>query len=51
MDEVFYLGGIPGRYFIGFAGIVMRGGVSKYLHFMAADFLVRLAFEPYRNSL
>jgi hypothetical protein len=36
---VFYIGGAPGSYFVGFAGMVMRGGKnSKYLHFMAARF-------------
>lgn len=43
---VFYIGGTPGNYFVGFAGIVMRGGEnSSYLHFMAAHFLFDMAFE------
>jgi hypothetical protein len=43
---VFYVGGAPGNFFVGFAGIVMRGGrQSSYLHFMAADFLIQMAFE------
>jgi hypothetical protein len=44
---VFYIGGAPGSYFVGFAGMVMRGGKnSKYLHFMAADFLLHMALDP-----
>jgi hypothetical protein len=43
---VFYIGGAPGSFFAGFAGIVMRGGEnSSYLHFMAAHFLIDLALE------
>jgi hypothetical protein len=43
---VFYIGGAPGSYFVGFAGTVMRGGKnSKYLHFMAADFLLHMALD------
>ena len=43
---VFYLGGGPGNFFAGFAGIVMRGGgESNYLHFMAAEFLLHMAFK------
>jgi len=43
---VFYIGGIPGSYSVGFAGIVMRGGrQSDYLHFMAANFLLDMALE------
>jgi hypothetical protein len=41
---VFYIGGAPGDYFAGFAGMVMRGG-SNYLHFMSAGFLLDLALE------
>jgi hypothetical protein len=42
---VFYIGGAPGSYFVGFAGMIMRGGkASNYLHFMAADFLIQMAF-------
>jgi hypothetical protein len=44
---VFYIGGAPGNFFVGFAGMVMRGGEkSRYLHFMAADFLIQMAFKP-----
>jgi hypothetical protein len=44
---VFYIGGAPGSYFVGFAGMVMRGGSNtNYLHFMAAGFLLDLALEP-----
>jgi hypothetical protein len=43
---VFYTGGAPGSFFVGFAGMVMRGGEnSSYLHFMAADFLIDMALE------
>lgn len=43
---VFYIGGAPGAYFVGFAGMVMRGGTqSSYLHFMAAHFLMQMIFE------
>jgi hypothetical protein len=43
---VFYIGGAPGTYFAGFAGMVMRGGSnSNYLHFMAADFLIHMALH------
>jgi hypothetical protein len=43
---VFYVGGAPGNYFAGFAGMVMRGGRdSSYLYFMAAHFLIQMAFE------
>jgi len=41
---VFYIGGAPGTYFVGFAGMVMRGGrKSPYLHFITADHLIRMA--------
>jgi hypothetical protein len=44
---VFYIGGAPGNLFVGFAGMVMRGGErSRYLHFMASEFLIQIAFEP-----
>jgi AI-2E family transporter len=34
---VFYVGGAPGSYFAGFAGMLMRGGSNtNYLHFMAS---------------
>jgi hypothetical protein len=39
---VFYIGGAPGDYFVGFAGMVMRGG-RDHLHFMSAGFLIDLA--------
>ncbi len=43
---VFYVGGAPGSFFVGFAGMVMRGGAqSNYLHFMAAHFSIQMAFE------
>lgn len=43
---VFYVGGRPGSFFVGFAGMIMRGGrQSSSLHFMAADFLFQMAFE------
>jgi hypothetical protein len=43
---VFYVGGAPGSFFVGFAGMVMRGGRdSNYLHFMAAHFLIEMVFE------
>jgi hypothetical protein len=41
---VFYIGGAPGDYFAGFAGMVMRGGRDQ-LHFMSAGFLIDLALE------
>ena len=41
---VFYIGGAPGDYFAGFAGITMRGG-NEHLYFMSAGFLLDLAFE------
>jgi hypothetical protein len=44
---VFYIGGGPGTYFVGWAGIAMRGGQnSRFLHFMAADFLLEIALDP-----
>lgn len=44
---VFYIGGTQGSYFVGFAGILVRGGSNtNYLHFMAADFMLDLALEP-----
>lgn len=44
---VFYVGATANGYFIGFAGMLMRGGsASNYLHFMAAGFLLDLALEP-----
>lgn len=43
---VFYIGGAPGGYFAGFAGLLMRGGSkTSYLHFMGAGFLIDLALE------
>lgn len=43
---VFYIGGAPGSFFVRFAGIVMRGGENcSYLHFMAAHFLIDIAFR------
>ena len=43
---VFYIGGAPNSFFVGFAGMVMRGGEnSNYLHFMAADFLLSMALD------
>jgi hypothetical protein len=43
---VFYVGGAPGSFFVGFVGMVMRGGEnSSYLHFMAADFLIQMALD------
>lgn len=43
---VFYIGGAPGCFFVGFAGMVMRGGRNScYLQFMAADLLVQMALE------
>ncbi|MDB5610115.1 MAG: hypothetical protein JWP25_7015 [Bradyrhizobium sp.] len=43
---VFYIGGGPGSYFAGFAGMLLRGGrASAYLHFMSAGFLLDLALE------
>jgi hypothetical protein len=43
---VFYIGGAPGSFFVGFAGMVMRGGKnSNHLHFMTAHFLMDMAFE------
>ena len=41
---VFYIGGAPGDYFAGFAGMIMRGG-GDYLYFMSAGFLLDLALE------
>jgi hypothetical protein len=41
---VFYIGGAPGDYFAGFAGMIMRGG-SNHLHFMSAGFLLDLALQ------
>jgi hypothetical protein len=36
----------PGTYFVGFAGMVMRGGnPSDYLYFMTAHFLMQMVFE------
>jgi hypothetical protein len=41
---VFYLGGKPENYFIGFAGMVIRGSAgSELLHFLEADFLRHFA--------
>jgi hypothetical protein len=41
---VFYLGGDAGSYFIGFAGMVIRGSAgSEILHFIEADFLRHFA--------
>jgi hypothetical protein len=43
---VFYIGGAPSTFFVGFAGMVMRGGTqSSYLHFMAAHFLMQMVFN------
>ena len=43
---VFHIGGGPGSYFAGFAGMLLRGGrASAYLHFMSAGFLLDLALE------
>lgn len=43
---VFYIGRALSGFFVGFAGIVMRGGQnSRYLHFMAANFLFQMALE------
>jgi hypothetical protein len=51
---VFYIGGAPGDYFAGFAGMTMRGG-NNHLHFMSADVLLDLALEsntePWTGSL
>jgi hypothetical protein len=41
---VFYIGGTPGDYFAGLAGMVMRGG-NNHLYFMSAGFLLDLALE------
>jgi hypothetical protein len=46
---VFYIGGAPGDYFAGFAGMIMRGG-GNYLHFMSAGFLLDLALESATQS-
>jgi hypothetical protein len=41
---VFYLGGKPENYFIGFAGMVIHGSAaSEILHFLEADFLRHFA--------
>jgi hypothetical protein len=43
---VFYVGARPRSYFVGFAGMVIRGGrESNYLHFMAADFMLEMALQ------
>jgi hypothetical protein len=43
---VFYIGGAPGNYFAGFAGMLMRGGSdANYLHFMSAGFMIDLALN------
>lgn len=43
---VFYLGKEKGSYFLGWAGMVMRGSASsEYLHFLAANFLIEMAFQ------
>jgi hypothetical protein len=44
---VFYVGGHPGHFFVGLAGMTMRGGAnSEYAHFIAADFLLQIALYP-----
>jgi hypothetical protein len=43
---VFYIGGAPGNYFAGFAGMLMRGGSdANYLHFMSAGFMIDLTLN------
>jgi hypothetical protein len=43
---VFYIGSKKGTFFVGWAGIVMRGSASsEYLHFLAANFLIEMAFH------
>jgi hypothetical protein len=41
---VLYIGGAPGSYYAGFAGMTMRGG-NNHLYFMSAGFLLDLALE------
>jgi hypothetical protein len=50
---VFYLGGTLGDYFMGFAGIVIRGSKSsEILHFLAADFVRHFASNtPERSAM
>jgi hypothetical protein len=43
---VFYIGGQRDRFFVGWAGMIMRGGAaSEYLHFLAADYLIEMALH------
>jgi hypothetical protein len=44
---LFYIGRAAGSFFIGFAGMIVRGGASsEIIHFIDVDFLSQMAAKP-----